>query len=77
MDGWIDGMDGWMDGWIDKQIDIDIDIYIDHFLDNLALKDEQGNINTDVYHKSTDTRPYLHWTSAYPPHLKHAHQQIH
>ena len=41
-----------------------------YFLDTTVLKDEQGYINTDVYQKPTDTHPYLHWTSAHPPHLK-------
>ena len=41
-----------------------------NFLDATVLKDEQGYINTDVYQKPTDTHPYLHWTSAHPPHLK-------
>ena len=34
-------------------------------LDNIALMDEQGKFNTDVYHKFTDTRSYVHRTSAY------------
>ena len=41
-----------------------------NFLDTTVLKDRQGNISTDVYQKPTDTHPYLHWTSAHPPHLK-------
>ena len=41
-----------------------------NFLDTTALKDNQGNISTDVYQKPTDTHPYLHWTSSHPPHLK-------
>ena len=41
-----------------------------NFLDTTVLKDGQGYINTDVYQKPTDTHPYLHWTSAHPPHLK-------
>ena len=41
-----------------------------NFLDTTVLKDRQGNISTDVYQKPTDTQPYLHWTSAHPPHLK-------
>lgn len=41
-----------------------------NFLDTTVLKDNQGNISTDVYQKPTDTHPYLHWTSAHPPHLK-------
>ena len=41
-----------------------------NFLDTTVLKDNQGNIITDVYQKPTDTHPYLHWTSAHPPHLK-------
>jgi len=40
------------------------------FLDTTVLKDRQGNINTDVYQKPTDTHPHLDWTSAHPPHLK-------
>ena len=40
------------------------------FLDTTVLKDRQGNISTDFYQKPTDTYPYLHWTSAHPPHLK-------
>ncbi|XP_067048949.1 uncharacterized protein [Acropora muricata] len=41
-----------------------------NFLDTTVLKDGQGYINSDVYQKPTDTHPYLHWTSAHPPHLK-------
>ena len=41
-----------------------------NFLDMTVLKDRQGNISTDVYHKPTDTHPYLHWISAHPPYLK-------
>ena len=41
-----------------------------NFLDTTVLKDRQGNISTGVYQKPTDTHPYLHWTSAHPPHLK-------
>ncbi|CAH3161338.1 unnamed protein product [Pocillopora meandrina] len=41
-----------------------------NFLDTTGLKDNQGNIITDVYQKPTATHPYLHWTSAHPPHLK-------
>ena len=41
-----------------------------NLLDTTVLKDNQGNISTDVYQKPTDTHPYLHWTSAHPPHLK-------
>ena len=41
-----------------------------NFLDTTVLKDGQGYITTDVYQKPTDTHPYLHWTSAHPPHLK-------
>jgi len=40
------------------------------FLDTTVLTDRQGNINTDVYQKPTDTHPHLDWTSAHPPHLK-------
>ena len=43
-----------------------------NFLDTTVLKDGQGYINTDVYQKTTDTHPYLHSTSAHPPHLKHS-----
>lgn len=39
-----------------------------NFLDTTVLKDRQGNISTDVYQKP---HPYLHWTSAHPPDLKH------
>lgn len=38
--------------------------YSVNFLDTIVLKDEQDNINNDVYPKPTDTNPYLHWTSA-------------
>ena len=41
-----------------------------NFLDTTVLKDDQGNISTDVYQKPTDTHPYLHWTLAHPLHLK-------
>ena len=41
-----------------------------NFLDTTVLEDRQGNISTDVYQKPTDTHPYLHWTSAHPPHLQ-------
>lgn len=43
-----------------------------HFLDTKVIKDTRGNISTDVYQKPTDTHPYLHWTSAHPPHLKYS-----
>ena len=43
-----------------------------NFLDTKVMKDSNGNISTDVYQKPTDTHPYLHWTSANPPHLKHS-----
>ena len=43
-----------------------------NFLDTKVLKDARGDITTDVYQKPTDTHPYLHWTSAHPPHLKHS-----
>ena len=33
-------------------------------------KNENGDVETDVYQKPTDTHSYLHWTSAHPPHLK-------
>ena len=39
-------------------------------LDTKVIKDVQGNISTDIFQKPTDTHPYLHWTSAHPPHLK-------
>ena len=42
-----------------------------NFLDTKVLKDARGNIITDVYQKPTDTHPYLNWTSAHPPYLKH------
>ena len=41
-----------------------------NFLDTKVIKDVQGNISTDIFQKPTDTHPYLHWTSAHPPHLK-------
>ena len=41
-----------------------------NFLNTKVIKDVQGNISTDVFQKRTDTHPYLHWTSAHPPHLK-------
>ena len=41
-----------------------------NFLDTKVMKDSDANISTDVYKKPTDTHPYLHWTSAHPPHLK-------
>ena len=43
-----------------------------NFLDTKVIKDTRGNICTDVYQKPTDTHPYLHWTSANPPHLKYS-----
>ena len=43
-----------------------------NFLDIKVMKDSNGNISTDVYQKPKDTHPYLHWTSAHPPHLKHS-----
>lgn len=43
-----------------------------NFLDTKITKDTAGNISTDVYQKPTDTQPYLHWTSAHPPHLKYS-----
>ena len=42
-----------------------------NFLETKVIKNSMGDINTDVYQKPTDTHPYLHWTSAHPPHLKH------
>ena len=41
-----------------------------NFLDTKVIKDVQDNISTDIFQKPTDTHPYLHWTSAHPPHLK-------
>ena len=41
-----------------------------NFLDTKIIKDVQGNISTDIFQKPTNTHPYLHWTSAHPPHLK-------
>ena len=41
-----------------------------NFLDTKVIKDVQGNTSTDIFQKPTDTHPYLHWTSAHPPHLK-------
>ena len=41
-----------------------------NFLDTKVIKDVQGIISTDIFQKPTDTHPYLHWTSAHPPHLK-------
>ena len=41
-----------------------------NFLDTRVIKDVRGNISTDIFQKPTDTHPYLHWTSAQPPHLK-------
>ncbi|CAH3185130.1 unnamed protein product, partial [Porites lobata] len=41
-----------------------------NFLDTKVIKDVQRNISTDIFQKPTDTHPYLHWTSAHPPHLK-------
>ena len=46
--------------------------YSVNFLDTKVIKDTRGNISTDVYQKPTDTHPYLHWTSAHPPHLKYS-----
>ena len=43
-----------------------------NFLDTKIIKDARGNISTDVYQKPTDTHPYLHWTSAHPPHIKYS-----
>lgn len=40
------------------------------FLDTTIIKNENGDVETDVYQKPTDTHPYLQWTSADPPHLK-------
>ena len=48
----------------------EISVHSVNFLGTTVLKDNQGNISTDVYQKPTDTHPYLHWTSAHPPHLK-------
>ena len=41
-----------------------------NFPDTTIIKSENGDVETDVYQKPTDTHPYLHWTSAHPPHLK-------
>ena len=41
-----------------------------NFLNTKVIKDVQGNISTDIFQKPRDTKPYLHWTSAHPPHLK-------
>ena len=41
-----------------------------NFLDTTITKNENGDVETDVYQKPTDTHPYLYWTSAHPPHLK-------
>ena len=38
-----------------------------NFLDRKIIKNESGDVETDVYQKPTDTQPYLHRTSA---HLK-------
>ena len=43
-----------------------------NFLDTTVRKNEEGAVSIDVYQKPTDTHPYLHWTSAHPPHLKHS-----
>ena len=43
-----------------------------NFLDTTVRKNEEGVVSIDVYQKPTDTHPYLHWTSAHPPHLKHS-----
>ena len=43
-----------------------------NFLDTKVIKNSMSDINTDVYQKPTDTHPYLHWTSAHPPHLKYS-----
>ena len=41
-----------------------------NFLDTKVIKGEQGHISTNILQKPTDTHPYIHWTSAHPPHLK-------
>ena len=41
-----------------------------NFLNTKVIKDVQGNISRDIFQKPRDTNPYLHWTSAHPPHLK-------
>ena len=41
-----------------------------NFLDTTINKNENSDVETDVYQKPTDSHPYLHWTSAHPPHLK-------
>ena len=43
-----------------------------NILDTKVMKDSNDNISTDVCQKPTETHPYLHWTSAHPPHLKHS-----
>ena len=41
-----------------------------NFLDTTIMKNDNGEVETDVYQKPTDTHPHLHWTSAHPPLLK-------
>ena len=41
-----------------------------NFLHTTITKNENGDVETDVCQKPTDTHRYLHWTSAHPPHLK-------
>ena len=38
-----------------------------NFLDTTIIKNENGDVETDIYQKLTDTHPYLHWTSATLP----------
>ena len=47
-------------------------IYIYIYIYKPNIGDTTGNISTDVYQKPTETHPYLHWTSAHPPHLKYS-----
>ena len=42
------------------------------FLYTKVMRDSNGNISTDVYHKPTDMHQYLHCMSGHPPHLKHS-----
>ena len=41
-----------------------------NFLDTKVIKNSMGDINTNVHQNPTDTRPYLHRTSAHPKHFK-------
>jgi len=43
-----------------------------NFLDTTVLKDRQGNINTDIYQKPTDTSiPRLDFSTSSTPQTKH------